>query len=125
MSDLHHPSMLAEFKEFRHPCLLPGESRREFETIRRMIIDDIRPGTNIEWLWTLDLVDLSWEILRRCLKQKTTLEAFRLAAVEAFCGGWRAWGSPPTQHWRCMFLHDAMRCSGAKIQTLPPKSKHV
>jgi hypothetical protein len=29
-----------------------------------MIIDDIRPGTNIEWLWMLDLVDLSWEILR-------------------------------------------------------------
>jgi hypothetical protein len=48
-----------------------------------MIIADISPGTNIEWLWTLDLVDLSWEILRyRCLKQKT-LEAFRLAAVEA------------------------------------------
>jgi hypothetical protein len=48
-----------------------------------MIIADISPGANIEWLWTLDLVDLSWEILRyRCLKQKT-LEAFRLAAVEA------------------------------------------
>jgi hypothetical protein len=84
MSDLHHPAMPAEFKEFsQHPFLLPGESRREFETIRRMIIDEIRPGTNIEWLWTLDLVDLSWEILRyRRLKQKT-LEAFRLAAVEA------------------------------------------
>jgi hypothetical protein len=53
MNDLHHPAMPAEFKEFsQHPCLLPGESRREFETIRRMIIDDIRPGTNIEWLWT-------------------------------------------------------------------------
>jgi hypothetical protein len=65
MSDLNHPAMPAEFKEFtQHPCLLPGESRREFETIRRVIIDDIRPGTNIEWLWTLDLGDLSWEILR-------------------------------------------------------------
>jgi hypothetical protein len=48
-----------------------------------MIIDDIRPKTNIEWLWTLDLVELSWEILRyRCLKKKI-LEGFRMAAVES------------------------------------------
>src|SRR5260221_8838096 len=48
-----------------------------------MIIDDIRPRTNIEWLWILDLAELSWEILRyRCLKQKT-LESFRQVAIEA------------------------------------------
>jgi hypothetical protein len=64
------------------PCLLPGESRQEFERIHRMLIDDIRPETTVEWLWTLDLVDLSWEILRyRSLKQKT-LETFRAVAVE-------------------------------------------
>jgi hypothetical protein len=50
--------------------LRPGESRREVETIRWMIIHDIRPETNIEWLWTLDLVEFSWEIHRdRCLKK--------------------------------------------------------
>jgi len=43
MSDLHHPAMPAEFKDFtQQPSLLPGESRREFETIRRMIIEDTR-----------------------------------------------------------------------------------
>src|ERR1700675_4523228 len=72
MSELHRLAIPAELEGFTHePCLLPGESRREFETVRWMIIDDVRPKTSIEWLWTLDLVELSWEILRyRCLKKK-------------------------------------------------------
>ena len=65
--------MPAELKTLEEPsCLLPGESRREFDMIRQMIIEDIGPRTNIEWLWTLDLIELSWEILRyRRLKEKT------------------------------------------------------
>ncbi len=43
--------------------------RRDFKTVRRMIIDDVRPKTNIEWLWISDLTEISWEIIR-CLKQK-------------------------------------------------------
>jgi hypothetical protein len=70
---VHGLSVPAEFKTLEEPsCLLPGESRREFELIRQMIIEDIGPRTNIEWLWTLDLIELSWEILRyRRLKEKT------------------------------------------------------
>jgi hypothetical protein len=85
MSDLiHRLSIPVELKSFTgEACLLAGESRHEFETIRQMMIDDIRPKTNIEWLWTFDLAELSWEILRyRCLKQKT-LESFRQVAIEA------------------------------------------
>jgi hypothetical protein len=85
MSDLiHRLSIPVELKSFtEEACLLAGESRHQFETIRQMIIDDIRPRTNIEWLWILDLAELSWEILRyRCLKQKT-LESFRQVAIEA------------------------------------------
>jgi hypothetical protein len=42
-----------------------------------------RLASNIERLWTLDLVELSWEILRyRCLK-KRILDAHRVAAIEA------------------------------------------
>jgi len=48
-----------------------------------MIIDDIRPKTNIEWLWTLDLVELSSEILRYLCLKKKILEGFRMAAVES------------------------------------------
>jgi hypothetical protein len=80
----HHLSIPAELKSFAEDtCLLPGESSREFEAIRCMIIDDVRPNTPIEWLWILDLVEMSWEILRyRCLKQKI-LESYRQAAIEA------------------------------------------
>jgi hypothetical protein len=75
-------SLPAELKTFEEPsCLLPGESRREFELIREMIIEDIGPRTNIEWLWTLDLIELSWEILRyRRLKEKT-LQIYRGNAI--------------------------------------------
>jgi hypothetical protein len=81
---MHHLPIPAELKSFAEDtCLLPGESRREFETIRCMIIDDVRPKTHIEWLWILDLTEMSWEILRyRCLKQKI-LESYREAAIEA------------------------------------------
>ena len=66
-----------ELKSFLEPsCLLPGENRHDFETIRQMMVDEIQPENNIEWLWLLDLVELSWEILRyRRLKQRI-LELF-------------------------------------------------
>jgi hypothetical protein len=84
MSELHRLAIPAELEGFSHePCLLPGESKGEFDTIRWMIIDDIRPNTSIEWLWTLDLVELSWEILRYRSLKKKILEGFRMNAVEA------------------------------------------
>jgi len=64
------PAQLMPFSE--PSLLLPGENLRDFETIRQMMLDDIQPQTNIEWLWTLDLVELSWEILRyRNLKNRS------------------------------------------------------
>ena len=62
--------------------LLPGEDLREFEAIRQMMVDDIQPETNIEWLWTLDLVELSWEILRYRRLKKRILDAHRAVAIE-------------------------------------------
>jgi hypothetical protein len=76
-------SIPSEFKDLmEQPCLLPGESRQDFEILRQMMIEDIQPRTNIEWLWIVDLIELSWEILRyRRLKYKV-LEANRAAAIE-------------------------------------------
>lgn len=70
-----------QLKPFSEPCfLLPGENRQEFEIVQKMMIEEVRPETNIEWLWTLDLIELSWEILRyRCLKQRILLEHRHLA----------------------------------------------
>jgi hypothetical protein len=65
------------------PCLLPGENRRDYEILRLMMINDVQPRTTIEWLWTFDLIELSWEVLRyRRLKQKV-LVTNRAAAIEA------------------------------------------
>ena len=61
--------------------LLPGEDLREFEAIRQMMVDEIIPETNIEWLWTLDLVELSWEILRYRRLKMRILDAHRAAAI--------------------------------------------
>ena len=44
----------AELKPFSEPSfLLPGESFHDFEAIRQMRVDDIRPEIHTEWLWTL------------------------------------------------------------------------
>jgi hypothetical protein len=48
-----------------------------------MMVDDIQPASNIEWLWTLDLVELSWEILRYRRLKERILDAHRQAAIEA------------------------------------------
>jgi hypothetical protein len=75
------PIELSAFSE--SSFLLPGENRQQFEIIRDMLIAEVRPQTNVEWLWTLDLVELSWEILRyRDLKQRI-LHEHRQAAIKA------------------------------------------
>jgi hypothetical protein len=43
------PNELKVFRE-KKPCLLPGESRRDYEILRQMMIDDVQPRTTIEWL---------------------------------------------------------------------------
>src|SRR5437879_2986672 len=75
------PNEITVFME--QPSLLAGENRRHYKLLRQMMIDDIQPRTTIEWLWTFDLVELSWEVLRyRRLKQKV-LETNRAAAIES------------------------------------------
>src|SRR6266699_2139345 len=77
-------TITADLFVFSEPALLlPGESLHDYEGIRRMMVEDIRPETNIEWLWTLDLVELSWEILRYQRLKKRILDAHRVAAIEA------------------------------------------
>ena len=77
-------SIPAELKSFEEPsCLLPGERRHEFEMIRQMIVADVGPKTNLEWLWTIDLVELSWEILRYRRLRGRILQAHRAKAIAA------------------------------------------
>src|SRR5215216_6889566 len=76
--------LVACFDPLDHPPnLLPGECLEHYESLRRMIISEVAPQSGIEWLWTIDLVELSWDIQRyRALRYKV-LEAYRQKAVEA------------------------------------------
>jgi hypothetical protein len=86
----------AELMPFSQPSfLLPGEDVRDFEVIRNMMISDIHPQTNIEWLWTLDLIELSWEILRYRRLKNRILETHRVAAIEAILRRLDGEGMPP------------------------------
>jgi hypothetical protein len=76
--------MPSELNAFLEPSpVLPDEDLKDYEFIKQMMIDDVGPQTNMEWLWTLDLVELSWEIIRyRRLKQKI-LEIYRESAIQS------------------------------------------
>jgi hypothetical protein len=78
------PKAPDEFRHFAEPSLLlPGENHRDYEVLRQLIVDDIQPQTNIEWLWTLDLIELSWEIMRYRRLKKSILDVHRATAIEA------------------------------------------
>ncbi len=92
----HHSFMPAQFRSLFEPTrLLPGECRTHYETIRQMMIDEVAPQTNIEWLWTIDLIELSWDVVRyRSLREKV-LEVYRETAVESLLQRIDGWGIPP------------------------------
>jgi hypothetical protein len=91
----HHSSMPAQFRSLFEPTrLLPGEWQTHYETIRQMMIDEVAPQTNIEWLWTIDLIELSWDVVRyRSLREKV-LEVYRETAVESLLQRVDGWGIP-------------------------------
>jgi hypothetical protein len=65
------------------PALLPGEHLKDYEALRDLIIGEVAPQSGIEWLWTMDLVELSWDIQRyRALRYKV-LEMYRQNAIES------------------------------------------
>ena len=67
------PSLYDSRSKNHRAGFLGGKTRIRFEVIRQMIIEDVGPRTILEWLWTMDLVELSWEILRyRRLREDTS-----------------------------------------------------
>jgi len=89
-------SIPAQFKSLLKPSrLLPGESETDYAIIRQMIVDEVAPQSSIEWLWTIDLIELSWDVVRyRSLRGKV-LEVFREAAIESLLQRVDSLGIPP------------------------------
>jgi hypothetical protein len=90
-------SIPAQFRSLlKPPRLLPGESQTDYATLRQMMIDEVAPQSSIEWLWTIDLMELSWDVVRyRSLREKV-LEVYREAAVESLLQRVDSLGIPPS-----------------------------
>jgi hypothetical protein len=56
--------------------------REDYDAMRQLIIEDIQPRSNIEWLWLLDLAELSWEILRYRKLKVRAFAMYRVKAIE-------------------------------------------
>jgi hypothetical protein len=118
------PTMPAIFQAFSRPApLLPGENLHDFESIRAIIINDINPQSGLEWLWTMDLIDISWDIVRyRSLRQKV-LETYREVAIESVLQRLDLAGIRMIScSWRVATPNKTLR-SGVQIRKLPPKSR--
>lgn len=61
--------------------VLPGETEVEFLDMMTMMVIDIDPQTNIEWLCVIDLASLWWEIQRYRNWKIAIIKANRAAAV--------------------------------------------
>lgn len=62
--------------------LLPGERIEDYEALRNTIFCEIVPQCGIEWLLTIDLVELSWDIQRYRILRHKVLESYRQQAVD-------------------------------------------
>jgi hypothetical protein len=59
---LSPPAALA--KVFGSPPLVGDERPEQYRNFSAAIVSDLQPSSAIDWLYTKDVVDLSWEILR-------------------------------------------------------------
>src|SRR5260370_20278713 len=117
-------SMPAQFSSIlRTPRLLPGESQSDYVTVRQMMIDEVVPQTSIEWLWTIDLIELSWDVIRyRSLREKV-LEIYREAAVESLLQRVDGLGIPPAaRRWR-NDIRNVTWNSGRERRRQPPRRR--
>ena len=66
-----------------HPRLLPGETRDEFYLMLDLMVGTTLPDTELEWLTTIDLAWLQWEIQRYRRWKNAIIMSNRTAAVES------------------------------------------
>jgi hypothetical protein len=46
------------------PPLIPGEAARDYQQLLTAVINEMKPLDFLETIWTRDIVDLRWEIIR-------------------------------------------------------------
>lgn len=65
------------------PLLLPGEKLEHYQALRQAIFADLAPRSAIEWLFAIDIAELSWEIQRYRMLRHKLVETYRQKAIEA------------------------------------------
>jgi hypothetical protein len=69
-----------------HPRLLPGETRDQFYLLLDLMVEATLPESTLEWLMTIDLTWLQWEIQRYRRWKNAIIMSNRSGAVEdALC----------------------------------------
>ena len=54
----------AELSFLGAPPLIPGESAADYKRLLAAVTDEIKPADPVETIWTRDVVDLQWDIIR-------------------------------------------------------------
>ena len=82
--ELTAPALPAEFAALAPPpLLLPGEHLEHYHALRQAIFADLAPRSAVEWLFAIDVAELSWEIQRYRMLRHKLLETSRQQAIEA------------------------------------------
>lgn len=101
VEDLEVPDHMVPFV-LESILVLPGETEEEYLEMVSLMIEDIDPQTNIEWLCVIDLSSLWWEIQRYRNWKKAIIRINRAEAVENALyrsdPNYRLLGPQPTIH---------------------------
>jgi hypothetical protein len=81
LKDMDVPDEMSSFIE-ESILVLPGETEDEYLDMMTLMVLDIDPQTNIEWLCVIDLASLWWEIQRYRNWKIAIIKTNRAAALE-------------------------------------------
>ncbi|MGN6308220.1 MAG: hypothetical protein ACTHNN_01520 [Xanthobacteraceae bacterium] len=81
LSDLQMGKEMQPFVAKSIPRMLPGESELDYVNLLVLLVEDVDPQTNIEWLLLLDIASIMWEIHRYRRWKNAILYTGRKAAV--------------------------------------------
>lgn len=80
--DLEVPKAIAPFVN-KCPRLLPGETEKDYWALFDLLMEEMVPATNSEWLVLADVVGLFWEIRRYVAWKGAILAVSRTSAIES------------------------------------------
>lgn len=75
----------AALRSFFEPHLLKDEDPQSYWALFKLIVEEIGPRDMMEWLWSRDVVNTSWEMNRNSRMKPALLDAGRRTAVVGLC----------------------------------------